>query len=228
LKKVLVLLSGGVDSSTALAKAIADGCEVIALSVSYGQKHIKEIKAAENIAGYYKIPLKTIDLNAVFTDSDCSLLSSSDNEIPLESYAKQIEKTGGLQPVSTYVPFRNGLFISAAAAVAISNGCETVIYGAHADDSAGNAYPDCSPEFFNAMNEALKTGGNITLEAPFINMNKTQIVELGLGLGVPYDLTWSCYYGGETPCGQCGTCIDRANAFDKAFKTAYKNQREKQ
>jgi 7-cyano-7-deazaguanine synthase len=222
-RKVLVLLSGGVDSSTALAKAIADGCEVIALSVSYGQKHIKELEAAEKIADYYKIPLKTIDLNAVFADSDCSLLSGSTEKIPLESYAKQIEKTGGKAPVSTYVPFRNGLFISAAAAVAISNSCEAVIYGAHADDSAGNAYPDCSPEFFNAMNEALKTGGNITLEAPFIKMNKTQIVELGLKLKVPYDLTWSCYYGGETPCGQCGTCIDRENAF----KTAYINQREK-
>ncbi|MDR0942974.1 MAG: 7-cyano-7-deazaguanine synthase QueC [Ruminococcus sp.] len=222
-KKVLILLSGGVDSSTALAKAIADGCEAIALSVSYGQKHIKEIKAAENIAGYYKIPLKKIDLNAVFADSDCSLLSGSNREIPLESYAEQIEKTGGKTPVSTYVPFRNGLFISAAAAVAISNGCTAVIYGAHADDSAGNAYPDCSPEFFAAMNEALKTGGNITLEAPFINMNKAQIVELGLRLGVPYDLTWSCYYGGETPCGKCGTCIDRANAFNIAYKIRGKN-----
>jgi 7-cyano-7-deazaguanine synthase len=223
LKKVLVLLSGGVDSSTALAKALADGFEVITLSVSYGQKHIKELEAAKKIAAYYKIPLKTIDLNAVFADSDCSLLSGAEAEIPLESYAAQIEKTGGLSPVSTYVPFRNGLFISAAAAVAISNSCEAVIYGAHADDSAGNAYPDCSPEFYAAMNEALKTGGNITLEAPFINMNKTQIVELGFKLGVPYDLTWSCYYGKDEPCGKCGTCIDRA----KAFASAYKNQREK-
>ncbi|MDR0986110.1 MAG: 7-cyano-7-deazaguanine synthase QueC [Ruminococcus sp.] len=218
MKKCLVLLSGGVDSSTALALAARDFDEVIALSVFYGQKHERELKSAKDIAEFYGVELKTIDLNAVFADSDCSLLANSEAEIPQESYAEQIKKTGGLTPVSTYIPFRNGLFISSAAAVALSNGCEAVIYGAHADDSAGNAYPDCSPEFYEAMNAALITGsgGGVKLLAPFINMNKTEIVKLGLKLGVPYELTWSCYVGGDEPCGVCGTCIDREKAFKNA------------
>jgi 7-cyano-7-deazaguanine synthase len=218
MKRCLVLLSGGIDSSTALATALRDFDEVVALTVSYGQKHEREIKAAEDIAGYYNVPLKKIDLNAVFADSDCSLLAGSEAEIPEESYAEQIKKTGGGTPVSTYVPFRNGLFISAAAAVALANGCEAVMYGAHADDAAGNAYPDCSPEFFTAMNSSLITGsgGAVRLLAPFVNMNKTEIVKLGLALKVPYELTWSCYVGGERPCGRCGTCIDRAAAFAAA------------
>ncbi|MDR0986378.1 MAG: 7-cyano-7-deazaguanine synthase QueC [Ruminococcus sp.] len=218
MKKCLVLLSGGVDSSTALALAIRDFDEVIALSVSYGQKHERELKSAADIAKHYGVTLKTIDLNAVFSDSDCSLLANSEAEIPKESYAEQIKKTGGLTPVSTYIPFRNGLFISTAAAVALSNGCEAVLYGAHADDSAGNAYPDCSPEFFDAMNSALVTGsgGGIVLLAPFVKMNKADIVKLGLTLKVPYELTWSCYVGGIKPCGVCGTCIDRAGAFAAA------------
>ncbi|MDR0974521.1 MAG: 7-cyano-7-deazaguanine synthase QueC [Ruminococcus sp.] len=216
--KSLVLLSGGVDSTTALALAVRDYEEVIALSVSYGQKHARELRAAENVAKFYKIPLKTIDLNAVFADSDCVLLSNSEAEIPKESYGEQTAKTGGLTPVSTYVPFRNGLFISTAAAVAISNGCEAVIYGAHADDSAGSAYPDCSPEFAAAMNSALITGsgGGLKLSAPFVNMTKAEIVKLGVSLNVPYELTWSCYVGSDRPCGQCGTCIDRAAAFAAA------------
>jgi 7-cyano-7-deazaguanine synthase len=218
MKRCLVLLSGGVDSSTALALALRDFDVVVALSVLYGQKHERELKSAEEIAKFYKVPLKKIDLNAVFADSDCSLLAGSSGEIPKESYAKQIEKTGGETPVSTYVPFRNGLFISAAAAVALSNGCEAVIDGAHADDAAGNAYPDCSPEFFEAMNNSLITGsgGAVRLLAPFVKMNKSEIVRLGLTLKVPYELTWSCYVGGTNPCGECGTCIDRAAAFAAA------------
>jgi 7-cyano-7-deazaguanine synthase len=220
MSKSLVLLSGGVDSSTCLALAVRDyGAEkVIALSVTYGQKHVKELQAAADVADYYKVPLKTLDLTPVFKDADCSLLSHSETAIPEKSYAEQINDTGGINPVSTYVPFRNGLFISAAASVALSNGCDTIFYGAHKDDSAGNAYPDCSPAFFEAMNNALVTGssGGVRLCAPFINVNKTAIVRLGKRLGVPYDLTWSCYAGGDTPCGKCGTCIDRARAFEEA------------
>ena len=95
-------------------------------------------------------------------------------------------------------------------------GCGVLYYGAHHDDWAGNAYPDCSPEFVQAMADAIErgTGGQLRLEAPFVSWNKARIVERGLALGVPYELTWSCYEGGDRPCGSCGTCIDRIAAFE--------------
>lgn len=214
--EALVLLSGGVDSATCLAEAVAryGGGQVIALSVYYGQKHEKELKAAEKIAAYYAVPLKTLDLTRIFEDSDCSLLKTSEREIPKESYDRQLARTDGL-PVSTYVPFRNGLFLSVAASVALSNGCHAVYYGAHSDDAAGNAYPDCSVRFNNAMGEAVFVGSGeqVHIEAPFLTLPKAEVVRRGLALGVPYALTWSCYEGGERPCGVCGTCRDRAAAF---------------
>ena len=138
--KALVLLSGGVDSTTCLGIAVekygAD--EVLALCICYGQKHSRELRAAENIAAFYHVKLKKLDLAPIFEDSDCSLLVSSDKEIPMESYAEQLSRTEG-KPVSTYVPFRNGLFLAAAASMAIGCGCEVIYYGAHSDDAAGNA-----------------------------------------------------------------------------------------
>ncbi len=215
--KALVLASGGLDSSTALGLAVEKyGKEnVIALSISYGQKHDKEIQAAIAVSEYYGVEHLFLDLAKIFQYSDCSLLKQSSEEIPEESYAEQIEKTGGEKPVSTYVPFRNGLFLSSAASLAISKGCEVIYYGAHADDAAGCAYPDCSPVFNNAMNEAIweGSGHQLRIEAPFVNGSKADIVRRGLEIGVPYELTWSCYEGGEEPCGRCGTCIDRAKAF---------------
>ena len=214
--KALVLLSGGVDSTTCLALAVkkygADG--VMALSVYYGQTHGKELQAAQKVADYYGVTLKRLDLSVIFEGSDCSLLSGSTQDIPLQSYAEQLKKTDG-KPVSTYVPFRNGLFLSAAASVALSHGCGVIYYGAHSDDAAGNAYPDCSETFNAAMNEAIYTGsgGQLKIEAPFVNLNKAQVVKKGIELGVPYKYTWSCYTGGEKPCGVCGTCRDRAAAF---------------
>lgn len=215
--KALVLSSGGVDSTTALALAIDKyGKEnVIGLTVSYGQKHDKEIRSAQAVAKYYGIELLSLDLYKIFEHSDCSLLKQSDKEIPEESYAEQIKKTGGDKPVSTYVPFRNGLFLSSAASIALSKDCSVIYYGAHADDSAGFAYPDCSPVFNNAMNEAIYEGSGhqLRIEAPFVSMTKAEVVKCGLELKVPYELTWSCYEGGDRPCGKCGTCLDRAAAF---------------
>ena len=210
--KALVLSSGGVDSTTALGMAIVKyGKEnVIALSISYGQKHDKEIQAASAVAKYYGVEQLFLDLSLIFSYSNCSLLKQSTEEIPEESYSEQIKATGGNKPVSTYVPFRNGLFLSSAASIALSKGCGVIYYGAHADDAAGCAYPDCSPVFNNAMNGS---GRQLRIEAPFVNMNKADIIRTGLELGVPYELTWSCYEGGEKPCGKCGTCIDRAAAF---------------
>ena len=215
--KALVLSSGGVDSTTALGLAVSRyGKEnVIALSISYGQKHDKEIKAAIDVANYYGVEQLFLDLTRIFQYSNCSLLQQSTEEIPEESYGEQIEKTGGEKPVSTYVPFRNGLFLSSAASIALSKDCQVIFYGAHADDAAGAAYPDCSPVFNHAMGEAIweGSGRQLKIEAPFVQMNKGEIVKLGLELKVPYELTWSCYEGGEVPCGRCGTCIDRAKAF---------------
>lgn len=216
--KILVLSSGGVDSTTCLAMAVAEvGAEnVLALSVYYGQKHDKEIQAAKKVAEYYGVARMELDLSVIFAGSNCSLLKQSTEDIPLESYAQQIEETHGEKPVSTYVPFRNGLFLSSAASIALSHGCSKIMYGAHADDAAGAAYPDCSLDFVNAMNQAiyLGSGNQLTIEAPFVSLTKADVVKKGLELGVPYALTWSCYEGGEKPCGKCGTCIDRMKAFE--------------
>jgi 7-cyano-7-deazaguanine synthase len=120
--------------------------------------------------------------------------------------------------VETYVPFRNGLMLSSVAALAVSlfPDEEVQIYlGAHADDAAGNAYADCSQEFTDTIGKAINIGtyGKVHLVAPLVNMNKAGVVALGMQLGVPYILTWSCYEGREKACGTCGTCIDRQNAF---------------
>ncbi len=214
--KAMVLLSGGVDSTTCLGMAVdkygAENC--IALSVFYGQKHDKEIEASKNVAAHYGVEHLYLDLAKIFQYSDCSLLTHSDAEIPKESYAEQIQETNG-SPVSTYVPFRNGLFLSSAASIALSKGCSVIYYGAHSDDAAGSAYPDCSDAFNQAMNQAIYLGSGKQLEvvAPFINLTKADVVKIGLDLKVPYELTWSCYEGKDTPCGVCGTCIDRAEAF---------------
>ena len=106
--------------------------------------------------------------------------------------------------------------MSAAASIALSKECSIIYYGAHSDDAAGNAYPDCSDEFNNAMGEAIYIGSGKQLKivAPFVKWTKAEVVKKGLELKVPYEMTWSCYEGGEKPCGKCGTCIDRAKAFE--------------
>ena len=216
-QKALVLCSGGVDSTTLLAMAVERyGAEnVFALSISYGQRHEKEIESAKAVATYYGVEQRFLDLSAIFADSNCSLLAHSTDQVPEESYAEQLDESNGA-PVSTYVPFRNGLFLSSAASMALSLGASVLYYGAHHDDWAGNAYPDCSLEFVYAMNLAIMegTGGELRMEAPFVEWSKADIVKRGLELGVPYELTWSCYEGGNYPCGACGTCIDRNRAFE--------------
>ncbi|MDY3828788.1 MAG: 7-cyano-7-deazaguanine synthase QueC [Clostridium sp.] len=215
--KVLVLFSGGIDSTTCLALAINKYKKenVIALSISYGQKHTKEIEASNKIADYYGVEHLQMDLESIFKFSDCSLLTHSDKEIPHESYEKQLEKTDG-RPVTTYVPFRNGLFLSVASSIALSKDCSEIYYGIHKDDAAGNAYPDCSDNFNKAMQDAIYigSGNNLKIKAPFVNKNKAEIIKTGLELNVPYELTWSCYEGSDKPCGTCGTCLDRIKAFE--------------
>ena len=170
-KKALVLFSGGVDSTTALAMAVkkygAD--KTAALSISYGQKHSKEIEAARKIADYYGTELLELDLSKMFEYSS----------------------------------------------IALSLEAEIIYYGAHSDDAAGSAYPDCSKVFNDAMNTAIYEGSGhkIKILAPFVEWNKKQVVAEGVKLGVPYEMTWSCYEGGDEPCGECGTCRDRREAF---------------
>lgn len=215
--KALVLSSGGVDSSTCLALA-ADKLgkdNVISLSMYYGQKHDRELKAAKQLAAHYGVEHIVMDLTPIFQFSDSSLLKNSDKNIPSGSYSlQQIENDG--KPVSTYVPFRNGLFLSCAASIALSKECEIIYYGAHSDDVAGDAYPDCSTAFNDAINKAIYEGSGrqLRVEAPFLNLNKADVVKKGLELEVPFELTWSCYEGGEKPCEACATCIDRAKAFE--------------
>lgn len=222
MKKALVLNSGGVDSTTCVSLAIKDVGEenVTTVSVFYGQKHSKELECAAKVSDYYGLPHRVIDLSktGIMDDSNCPLLSQSTEEIPEHSYVEQIAENGeGM--VTTYVPFRNGLLLSSVAAMAMALYPEDevdIYLGAHADDAAGNAYADCSQEFTDAMNSAISIGtyGKVKLKAPLVNMNKAQVVKTGLELGTPYELTWSCYKGGEKPCGKCGTCIDRAAAFE--------------
>lgn len=218
-KKAIVLSSGGIDSTTCISIAIDElGIEnVSTVSVFYGQKHSKELECAKKIAEYYGVKHYELDLSAIFKYSNCPLLSQSTEEIVHESYAEQIAKDGeGM--VRTYVPFRNGLMLASVAALAMSiyPDDEVDIYiGAHADDAAGRAYADCSEEFTDTIGKAISIGtyDKVKLKAPLVNLNKAGVVKTGLEIGTPYELTWSCYEGGETPCGTCGTCIDRAEAF---------------
>ena len=214
--KALVLFSGGLDSTVCLGLAVkkygAD--EVLALSVSYGQKHKKELEASAKVAAYYGVKVRTLDLAEIFRGSNCTLLEGAKGEIPHEEYERQLQETNGA-PVNTYVPFRNGLFLSCAASIALSYDCEVIYYGAHADDAAGNAYPDTSVAFNRAISDAvyLGSGNALKIEAPFIDRSKAEVVKTGVEIKVPFELTWSCYEGNEKACGTCGTCRDRLQAF---------------
>ena len=202
----LVLLSGGVDSSTALALALSQDPQVEAISFSYNQKH-KELEAARKIADYYKVPHQILEVSSVFSGSKSSLNAENDIEVSTGDYATQTE-------ANTEVEFRNGIFISILAGIAMQKGASEIYFGAHLDDS-GVIYPDCSPEFIEAMNQAVQlgSGGKVRLTAPFGQVKKKDIVTKGVELGVPYELTYSCYNGVYPPCGKCGTCIDRNKAF---------------
>lgn len=215
-KKAIVLLSGGLDSSTCLGVAVREyeNKNVHAVTVTYGQRHSKETSCAEKVANHYGVPLHTIDLTEIFAGANCSLLSDSQEDVPDGTYYEQIHDKG----VSTYVPFRNGLMVAAIASKALSIDCDAtwaVYLGVHADDTAGDAYPDCSKQFVNAIDKAVSIGtyGQVSVVAPFVGLHKSDIVRVGLEIGVPYELTWSCYKGGERQCGTCATCLDRKEAF---------------
>ncbi len=216
MKKAIVLSSGGVDSTTCITWAINNyGHDNVALlSVFYGQRHSKELEAADRVAIYYGLVDRkyAFDLSKVFENSQCPLLAHSKEEVPEESYADQMAK--GTKRVSTYVPFRNGLMLSVAASFADSlwpNEDIDIVYGAHADDVAVAAYADCSIQFVTAMSNAIAEGtyGKIKVVAPFVKNTKVEVVKYGLAHGTPYKYTWSCYEGHDKACGRCGTCLDR-------------------
>lgn len=222
--KILVLHSGGLDSTVLLYKALKDAkydCDAVkALNIIYGQKHEKEREYAEWTCKHLGIEQINADLSAVFkfNPNVSTLLKDSNAPIEHTTYAEQTAVSNG-KPVATYIPYRNGLFLSYAAAVAYQLGFNKVYYGAHKDDAAGEAYPDCSSGFILAQSTAIwmGTGKQVEVEAPWQDTNKAGIVRTALRLGMSKEElqhTWSCYEGKEAPCGVCGTCRDRKAAFE--------------
>ena len=183
--KALVLSSGGCDSTTLVSLAVKNhGAEnVVTVSVSYGQKHSKELKCAEDVAKYYNVRHELIDLSAIFKYSNCSLLTQSTEDIPEGSYSDQINRSkSGV--VSTYVPYRNGLMLSAIASLGLSMFPDDEIHiylGAHADDAAGNAYPDCSIEFTEAVAKSIAVSPEQGINISFFSDNtKSSLFKLVL------------------------------------------------
>ncbi len=204
--KVVVLLSGGMDSVTALYLAHAEYDVVSTLSFDYGSKHNKkEIPFAEAHSKALGIPHTTIPLGFVNDLFESDLLESG-GVIPEGHYAEDTMK-------STVVPFRNGIMLSIAAGIAESNKAEGLVIASHSGDHA--IYPDCREGFMQSMAEAISRGtyANIQLLRPFIAMDKAAIATKGTELGIDFAKTWSCYKGEAVHCGACGTCIERREAF---------------
>lgn len=205
MEKTVVTFSGGIDSTTLLFWA-SKQFDVSALTFDYGSKHNKrEQAAAKEITNRLKIPRIVVKLPFVNEFFKSNLLRSG-GDIPEGHYQDSTMR-------STVVPFRNGIILSIAVGYAESIGAKTVLYAAHAGDHA--IYPDCRPGFLKAISEAAHHGTYLKVEIkdPFINMTKAEIVALGKDLGVPFELTYSCYRGGKVHCGKCGTCVERKEAF---------------
>lgn len=212
----VVLLSGGLDSSTALAMTIERGCEVVALTFSYGQKHARELESAKSIARHYDLKrhlVVDLDIGRYLESS----LTRQSMRIPAGSDADVDEPS----IPSTYVPARNIVFLSVAAAIAESVGADTVVIAANSVDFSG--YPDCTPEFMEAYQRMLGVGTRrgvegdaVKVEAPLMSMSKADIVREATRLEVPLELTWSCYAGGERACGVCDSCRLRLKGFREA------------
>lgn len=209
--KAVVLLSGGLDSTTTLAKAIDDGNEVVALSFRYGQRHTKELDSAKAVADFYKVKHVVVEMDlSMFR----SALTDKNIDVP------DNEKIGEEIPI-TYVPARNIIMLSVAAGLCESVDANKIYIGANAVDYSG--YPDCRPEFFEEFQKMINVGtkagveGNsISIETPIEKLSKAEIVKLGKKLGAPLHLTWSCYNGGEKACGKCDSCKLRLKGFREA------------
>ena len=206
---VVVLLSGGMDSVTALYDARTRHTVAAAVSFDYGSKHNAcEIPCAQWHAETLGIMHFVIPLSFVAERFSSHLLQGG-GEIPRGHYEEETMK-------QTVVPFRNGIMLSIAAGLAESRGASGLVIAAHAGDHA--IYPDCREEFMSAMESAIRAGtyASIALLRPFIAMTKGDIVARGHELGVDFARTWSCYVGGERHCGECGTCVERREAFELA------------
>lgn len=211
--KAVVLLSGGLDSSTVLYQAKAEGCDCYALSFDYQQRHRRELDSARQIAesaGVVEHKVVQFDL----TLWGGSALTDQQIDLPSDRSLEQMSQT---IPI-TYVPARNTIFLSFALAYAEALSASRVYIGVNALDYSG--YPDCRPDYIQAMQEVFRLGtqqgreGNsITIETPLIDLKKTEIIQLGNRLGVPWEKTWSCYSGEEKACGVCDSCKLRLAAF---------------
>ena len=210
-KRAVVLLSGGMDSCVCAALAVRD-FEAAALHVAYGQRtEAREQRAFQGICERLGIRDRLIVRNPVFRAVGGSALTDEEIAVP------EAEGAIGEQIPVTYVPFRNAHFLAAAVSWAEVRGAETVLIGAVEQDSSG--YPDCRPAFYRAFNEAIRAGtreGRIQVVAPLIGKRKAEIVQLGLELGAPFDLTWSCYSREDSACGVCESCVLRRRAFAAA------------
>lgn len=213
----VVLLSGGLDSTTTLAQAIADGCTVTALSFRYGQRHTKELVSAANVAEFFGVKHVIVDL-------DLSMFRSALTRPELDVPENRDESQMGQDIPITYVPARNIIMMSVAAGLCESVDADRIYIGANNVDYSG--YPDCRPEFFEAFQQMIAVGtkcgveGNpIKIMTPILRLSKADIVRLGKKLGAPLHLTWSCYEGGEKACGRCDSCQLRLNGFrDAGYK----------
>jgi 7-cyano-7-deazaguanine synthase len=214
-KRCVVLLSGGLDSATVLYFAQKHGFSPVCLIFDYGQKHRREVESAKNLAGVAGCPYKLVKISLPWQGS--SLL---DQKIKVPAVARSVTKSGSRIP-NTYVPARNTIFLSFAVSFAEAIEAQAIFIGANAVDYSN--YPDCRPEFYRAFEKVIARGTKAGVEkrkirilTPLINLTKAKIIKLGMSLGVPYDLTWSCYKGQSKPCGKCESCFYRAKGFRQA------------
>lgn len=204
--KVVLTLSGGLDSTTLLYECLSKSYKVRCLSVDYGQRHSRELLSAQSICNTLGITHKVLDLRHLKELFAGSSQTSSHIPVPEGHYAEESMK-------ATIVPNRNMVLLSLATAWAISLKYDAVMYAAHAGDHA--IYPDCCPDFSMALEEAISLCDwhKISLRTPYIYIRKRHIVKKGEELKVPFEQTWSCYNGRDRHCGKCGTCVERKEAF---------------
>ena len=207
---MIVLLSGGLDSTVLTAHVLAQGERAEAVSVHYGQRHARELDAARAVAAHYGIRHDVINL-AVLRDLLAGSALTTGPDVPEGHYTAP-------SMAATVVPNRNMIMLSVACGIAAARGHGRVVTAVHAGDHP--IYPDCRPEFIAAAAEAARLGtagyGDVTIDAPFVAWAKTDIARRGHELDAPMRLSWSCYQGGEIHCGRCGTCVERAEAFHLA------------